>query len=1013
MEYIKGQRVRLKSNPDLIGTIVKPGNIRGGTQWYKIHLESTNNIKSFAEYDLELHVGGSDVESVFKSGRFGSKSSFSKLLTFTKLTTSIRNNIYSIFSSKTEFHAYQYKPLLKYMDSVDKRLLIADEVGLGKTIETGLIIIEERVRNPLDRILIICPSSLTIKWRDEMKIRFDEEFEIMKSQRFSEFCEEYERDGNSVRLRAITSLATIRSKKNLELINNLQPSLDLVVVDEAHHMRNQTTKSYKLGLSLSTLADSMILLTATPINLGNQDLFNLLSILNQEEYDDYSLFVRKLEINKSIVEVETEIVKNNPNIDLCISELNKLRHSEEKDRFINNPIYNEVLDRLSKLDIKDRQTLVKIQHDIASLNMTGHIITRTKKRDVQEDIAQRTAQVVLHEFTYEEMKFYEKVTEFVRDNTEYGFYAFVVINYQRQVASCIQAMIKKYESKFNFIPFEEFPEESDQEIEDWENIKEEDYSKNHKHISNIISNIPIPKGIDSKYDALLKLLKELDTKEPNRKILLFSYFVGTLDYLEKRLEKDGYTNVVIHGKYDPFERFDRIEQFKKDRNLRIMLSSEVGSEGLDFQFCHILINYDLPWNPMKVEQRIGRLDRFGQESERILIFNIITKGTIEERILQRLYDRINIFEESIGDLEPILGEMMGNLQRELLTSKLTIDEQKSKIMKTADIVVRKRLQQEQLEKESGKLIGFDEYFEQELNLITKNKRFITAKEIEIFVRDYLINTHPKSKLSKTNNDRVFSFYITEELIDDVRKDNFESDPCLRDFIMKYSSNDNKIEVTFDSEEANTNKNLEFININHPLIKCIQRYYGRNRNLLHPIAKILIQSESFPKGEYYYFVYLLEFNGAKPEKRIEYILYDKNTNHLLDKELTEYIMAEAKTNGVDYEYGNFSDLEELNEIFSIVEDKMYSYYDNHKSELEKVNESRINDRLVSLENSYQLKISKAEQRLKKAMDDRIIRMNKGRINNLNSELDYKISKVLEGKDLGGNLEEIAAGYIIIK
>ena len=130
------------------------------------------------------------------------------------------------------------------------------------------------------------------------------------------------------------------------------------------------------------------------------------------------------------------------------------------------------------------------------------------------------------------------------------------------------------------------------------------------------------------------------------------------------------------------------------------------------------------------------------------------------------------------------------------------------------------------------------------------------------------------------------------------------------------------------------------------------------------------------------------------------------------ELTELIIAEAKTVGVDYEYNDFIDSEQLNSIFTIVENEMYNYFDNHKSELEKVNESRINDRLVSLENSYQLKITKAEDRLNKAIDDRIIRMNKGRINNLKVDLDNKRAKILIDKDVKGNIEEISAGYINI-
>ena len=240
---------------------------------------------------------------------------------------------------------------------------------------------------------------------------------------------------------------------------------------------------------------------------------------------------------------------------------------------------------------------------------------------------------------------------------------------QRQVASCIPAVVERYERDLRLEVGGLESELSDLQAEDWENgFDAADPPSADVDLRQVIGRWKAAGSRDTKFSELLNTFRLLDESEPDRKVLIFAYFKPTLYYLSARLTDAGYTNLVISGDFTDEERQESIRRFREDHQLRILLSSEVGSEGLDFQFCHVMVNYDLPWNPMVVEQRIGRLDRIGQRSPKIIIFNFSVPGTIEDRIFTRLYQRIRIFEESIGDLEPILGEEIKNLTRDLLSS---------------------------------------------------------------------------------------------------------------------------------------------------------------------------------------------------------------------------------------------------------------------------------------------------------------------------------------------------------
>ena len=240
---------------------------------------------------------------------------------------------------------------------------------------------------------------------------------------------------------------------------------------------------------------------------------------------------------------------------------------------------------------------------------------------------------------------------------------------QRQVASCIPAMRSylKDQAAANTLL----------RLRDWEGDDIGERTNSRSKIGNsereaaerLLRSMDKLGGRDTKCDQFLDALRELEVEFSGQgvvpKIIVFSYFKRTLDYLNRRLADSGYAKqcVMIHGDINPKIRERTVERFRDNPGIKILLSSEVGSEGLDFQFCNVMFNYDLPWNPMRVEQRIGRLDRYGQKSDKILIYSFSTKNTIDDIILERLYHRINLFERYIGDLEVILGDQIANLTR--------------------------------------------------------------------------------------------------------------------------------------------------------------------------------------------------------------------------------------------------------------------------------------------------------------------------------------------------------------
>ncbi len=269
--YRPGQQVRLCSRPERVGSIPEtpPPRMHAGQLWYTVSF-GPGRMETQPESDLDPYEGQSDsVAAILQGGQFGGREAFSKRVTHLKLSISFRSQIYALAASRTKFYPYQFKLLLKFLDSRAHRLLIADEVGLGKTIETALILTGLRNRQPMKRILIVPPSHLVTKWQDEMRRRFDLEFHILDTRDALDFLHRFEEEGDETELRGILSLQSLRGKRLQERWEEVSPSLDLVVFDEAGRLRNEETRSHATAKRLVETADGVLLLTATPVQTGN------------------------------------------------------------------------------------------------------------------------------------------------------------------------------------------------------------------------------------------------------------------------------------------------------------------------------------------------------------------------------------------------------------------------------------------------------------------------------------------------------------------------------------------------------------------------------------------------------------------------------------------------------------------------------------------------------------------------------------------------------------------------
>ena len=267
---------------------------------------------------------------------------------------------------------------------------------------------------------------------------------------------------------------------------------------------------------------------------------------------------------------------------------------------------------------------------------------------------------------------------------------------------------------------------------------------------------------DTKYSRLIKIIKELVEKNSKEKIVLFSSFVTTLEYLNFRLEEDGIGAILLCGKVK--DKNEILTKFKHDSSCQILLASEVGSEGVDLQFCRFLINYDLPWNPMRIEQRIGRLDRIGQKSPKILIWNLFHDSTIDQRVYEKLYSKFDICTSALGDFEIVLGEQFKKLSLDLL--KLSEEEQEKRLEQTRQAIEHLKVENEKLEEQASQITAYGDYITQQIQRSKNENKIITPQDLSLYVCTSLKKLYPDTHISRKSQENEFVIMTTSQFRND-------------------------------------------------------------------------------------------------------------------------------------------------------------------------------------------------------------------------------------------------------
>ena len=884
--------------------------------------------------------------------------------------------LYSYNTNRLTPEAHQYKPLVKFLNSENNRVLIADEVGLGKTIEAGMIYKEIDKREELKISLIVVPSSLTYKWKEEFNIRFDEYFTIYKTNQFLNLIDEYERFNTSKLFneKIIISYHTLRDERVIEKLKNSLFEVDFLIMDEAHTMRNAGTSTYESAELITSISEHILFLTATPIQNSLYDLFNILTLLDNDYFRDYDYFEKSIKPN-GLIHKLIAYIKN----DYSLSDIKTLIQESSK----NFPDYlNNILKEILAIQNLSNEDKIYFIDKLTKADHLSFIINRTKKNDIGLIIPRNAISKVVN-ITKEEKEYYDSVIEFVKFLNPHIPQGFITIMPERIASSSMIASLETFKNlrktgKLFIQDIGELEEYYDNLID----IKDEAFS----YLDEIIEKGECIGDVDSKFLEFKKILD--DIREQNiKQVIVFSTFKKTLKYLENKLNNLGYKVSKIDGDNKPEDRFNTIKSFKNG-DFDILLSSEVGSEGLDMQFCNVIINYDLPWNPMRVEQRIGRIDRIGQKFDKLHIFNLCIVDSIEDRIYNRLYTKLNIFEESIGELEPILGELEKEFSIKDLI-ELSQDELDKKI-KLKELAAEK--QKQEIKKYSNEL---DKMLNDAFSLKYQPKEYKSSNKFDfmqkmtksIFI-DFLKSNNISFKELKDGNvklsskkDKNILFNGLKQKMSDKRSLKYQEEKRVLQKLKKLS--DVIVDFNDNSEDFNTLK----ITIGSPILNMIEK-----DKLLKPLYTFVTHKNHHDK---YLVIYKVELKSLKNKTEILTILIDKNFNYINEIDFFE-VINDCKQTDIQ----KVVDFEEIKKIsIKYVIKNLQKIKQKEQSELERI----INIKIDSIKQYYEKRVAKLKNIQKQLSQKDVLRMRQSELESLISQRDKKISELQEQKNVKESFE----------
>jgi superfamily II DNA or RNA helicase len=1025
-----GTIVRIKSDPGRQGVITGRNRMQGDVRKYQVSFPEDRTF--LPEYELEIITDDdSDWESLIKSGRFGRVRDLRRNLTHIHLNGRLANLVYSMDATNTDFYAYQYKPVLSFLDSPSNGLLIADEVGLGKTIEAGLIWTELRARYDARRLLVVCPAMLREKWCSELHYRFGVDAEIMDAADMLNTLQQNKHhipDGKGI----VCSLQGLRPPSDWDDDENNtspraklakylddqatdDPLIDLVIIDEAHYLRNPASQSAKLGHLLRGVTDNIVLLSATPINLSDDDLFHLLNLVDPDSFAVKEVFPHVLGANEHLQRARDLTLDIRSSSDDIHDELKQaqdhflLKNSRQLAQLVSTNIAEEFLNSEAER--------VQLANQIERINLLRHAVTRTRKSEVTEWRVVREPVKCFVELdeSSPEWLFYQAVTDAIR---RYAIEAdindgFLLAGPQRQVSSCMyaaaQAWIHKIE-KYDEQLYEDFGIDSNGKY---------DLSPLIQRLrSEVLPNIDLKvlRAHDSKYEKFRETILGYLKENPSEKVIVFSFYRKTLSYLSERLGEDGVQSQVLVGGMRETKQ-EIIDKFKEHSEIRVLLSSEVASEGVDLQFSRVLVNYDLPWNPMKIEQRIGRIDRIGQSAEKISIINFLFTNTIDHKIHEKLYDRLRIFERALGGMEAILGEEISELTSALLSKPLNEEQEQKRIEQTAIAIERIRHDHDELEKQASHLIAHGGYILDEVQAAHQFKKRITDLDLVAYVKDYF---------EKYCQGFEFHQFSTDELRFQIRLSAVTA-ASLDDFIKKNKlygqtrlATGENTKCQFSNKVVDPKQKDETISQFHPLIRFISNQLHAKGEAYYSLVAVKLKlglRDSIPPGKYAFFVHRWVFSGMKIEEDLPVRVVEITSGNKLSPDESWKLLNIARVEGSDWlEIDLTMDKEKLVNALDSCGEMLDKDYKKTLTQRKNENSDRVNFQIESAERHRNRQLKTCYDTLNKyhtSGKTRMIPATKGKIKKIKERFEVQKEKLKQKAELSSSPSDVCCGAILVE
>lgn len=780
--------------------------------WVVVFADASGQGKNAAEAGLRPYVPHDPLQRA-KTGRWGTTRDFNlKSVAADYWTTHLHNELVCLAHSRVDLQAHQVSVVHRVITRYPHRFMLCDEVGLGKTIEAAMIVKELRARKAASRILILVPSGLTRQWQFELKTKFNEVFAIYNTGTIrylqdNGVAEPWMHSDSIIASHGWASWSPERRKSITDV------PWDMVIVDEAHHARERRqgnrayrTLLFRLVAELVARPESVrraaLFLTASPMQLDTSELYSLCEML------DPVLFASLQDFNKHLNELS--------GLNRTVEALRALGPGE-------SPSPEVVEDVARFLDSSEEAVLVldavdggreRLIDRLAARHRLSEVLIRNRK-SVVGGFQPRHASRWEVDLTPREKTVHELMDDILQkgfrraDLSGQSAVGFLMVIYQKLLASSSRALLaslrKRRERVLGQLQAAGLSEAGAELALDDENLAADvvgdlglaavDELTDLNEAIAAVEQVEL----DTKAKVLLANMDVLRDDDPECKVLIFTEFRETQDFLAGLLIPHWGTN-IFNGQMTANEKDAAVDRFREGAGPQVLISTEAGGEGRNFQFCHIIVNYDLPWNPMRVEQRIGRVDRIGQEHP-VSIFNFHVQGTIEGRVLDVLDRRIHVFEQAVGGLDPILGEAESDIRDAL---KLVREERDKAMQRLGEQLEKKVNEARKAERELADFImDSKSYSQQIVEWATQQRSEITSEQFEKFLITLLIanNTH----IGPFTADGVREIYLH---------------PPVTTRYPELTSGQEKRQVCFNPHLKVDSESVEYLGFGHPVVDVL-------------------------------------------------------------------------------------------------------------------------------------------------------------------------------------------------